>query len=296
MTARVDAAGRTALVTGGTDGIGKEIARGLASQGARVIVAGRDQAKGIRAAREISDSTGNPDIDFVAADLSLMCEADRLAGAVRARFPALHYLVHCAGIVAGRRVLTAEGIESNFAVNYLSRFALTSHLLPQLEAGGRPGRAARIMIAGGAAQHGNIYFEDVNLTSNFSTLRAVAQFCRANDIFTVGLARRLAIDSTVPRVTVSCLKVGVAKTNIRRTFPRWMKVLVPIVIDPILAQTPSEVGTAALHLLFDESLEDMNGALFLKIRKLRRLTPSRDLLDAAAAVRLWKLSESLCGM
>jgi hypothetical protein len=92
------------------------------------------------------------------------------------------------------------------------------------------------------------------------------------------------------------LKVGVVKTNIRRTFPRWMKILVPLVIDPILAQTPSEVGTAALHLLLDESLEGVNGALFLKIRKLRRLTPSRNVLDAAAAERLWKLSESLCGM
>jgi NAD(P)-dependent dehydrogenase (short-subunit alcohol dehydrogenase family) len=296
VTAGVDATGRAAVVTGGTDGIGKEIARGLASRGTRVIIVGRDPAKGLRAAREIADSTGNPDIDFVAADLSLMREAGRLAMAVAARFPALHYLVHCAGIVAGRREVTAEGIESNFAVNYLSRFALTLPLLPLLEAGGRPGRAARIMIAGGAAQRGTIYFDDVNLTSNFSTLRAVAQFCRANDIFTIELARRLAIDSKVPRVTVSCLKIGVVKTNIRRTFPRWMKILVPLVIDPMLAQTPSEVAAAALDLLLHESLEGVTGALFLKIRKLRFLTPSRNVLDAAAAERLWKLSENLCGM
>jgi NAD(P)-dependent dehydrogenase (short-subunit alcohol dehydrogenase family) len=292
----VDATRRAAVVTGGSDGIGKEIARELATRGMHVVIVGRDPLKGVRAAREIADSTGNLDIDFVAADLSLMREAGRLAGAVTARFPALHYLVHCAGIVAGRREVTAEGIESNFAVNYLSRFALTLHLLPLLEAGGRPGRAARIMLAGGAAQHGKIYFDDVHLASNFATLRAVAQFCRANDIFTVELARRLAMDPKVPRVSVSCLKLGVVKTNIRRTFPRWMKTVVPLVIDPMLAQTPSEAAAAARYLLLDQGLEGVTGALFMKILKLRRLSPSREVLDAAAAERLWKLSESLCGM
>lgn len=296
MTAARDATGRIALVTGGTDGIGKDIARGLASLGARVIVVGRDLAKGGRAAREIADSSGNPAIEFVPADLSRMHEARRLAEVIGSRYPALHYLVHCAGMVAGRREMTAEGIESNFAVNYLSRFALTSRLLPLLEAGGKPGRAARIVIAGGAAQGGMIYFDDVNLTSNFATLRAVGQFCRANDVFTVELARRLATRPDAPRVTVCCLKIGVVKTNIRRKFPRWMKVLVPLLIDPLLAQTTSEVATAALHLLTHASLEGVTGTLFLKIRKLREIAPSCGVLDAATGERFWKLSESLCGM
>src|SRR5205823_7378205 len=91
----------------------------------------------------------------------------------------------------GRRTLTSEGIESNFAVSYLSRFALTARLLPLLEAAGQPNASARVVIIGGAARNGTIYFDDVNLTRNFSTLRAVGQFCRANDVFTLELARRL---------------------------------------------------------------------------------------------------------
>jgi retinol dehydrogenase-12 len=292
---------RCALVTGGTDGIGKEIARGLAFRGARVIIVGRDPAKGLRAVAEIAESSGNSSVEFIAADLSLMCEAQRLADSVAERLrdesgsPALHYLVHCAGIVMGRHTMTTEGIESNFAVNYLSRFVLTSRLLPLLEAGGTPGCTARILIAGGAARNGKIYFDDVNLTTNFATLRAVAQFCQANDIFTVELARRLAAWSSEPRVTVSCLKIGVVKTGIRSTFPRWMKILVPLMIDPLLAQTPSEIAGAALHLLTDASLEGKTGALFLKIRKLRRIPPSRGVADAAAGERLWTLSERLSG-
>ncbi|MGH9675750.1 MAG: SDR family NAD(P)-dependent oxidoreductase, partial [Candidatus Acidiferrum sp.] len=135
---------------GGTDGIGKEIARDLARGGASVLIVGRDLAKGQRAQRELRDSTGNLNVEFLPADLSLIRESYRLAKEAGRRCPALHYLVHSAGLVRGHRELTEEGVESNFAINYLRRFALTSCLLPLLESGGRPGSVARILIISGA--------------------------------------------------------------------------------------------------------------------------------------------------
>ena len=102
---------KVALVTGGTDGVGKEIARGLAQLGAQVIIVGRDAGKGARAEREIRASSDNRDVEFIRADLSLMREARRLGDEVANRWPAMHYLVHSAGIVRGRRVVTAEGFE-----------------------------------------------------------------------------------------------------------------------------------------------------------------------------------------
>ena len=135
--------GKIAVVTGGTDGIGKEIARGLAQIMAELVIVGRDAGKGARAQREIGASAKNCDVHFVQADLSLVREAHRLGDAVAKRWPTIHYLVHSAGFVRGRRVLTAEGLESNFATNYLSRFALTTRLLPALQAAGRSGEAAR---------------------------------------------------------------------------------------------------------------------------------------------------------
>ena len=62
---------------------------------------------------------------------------------------------------------------------------LTRQLLPRLAAAGRSGEAARIVIVSGAAQGGRVHLGDVNLTSNFTTLRAVLQSCQANDLFTV---------------------------------------------------------------------------------------------------------------
>lgn len=172
---------RTALVTGGSDGIGKEIARALAQLGARLIIVGRDPDKGTRAEREIRASANNSNVEFIQADLSLVREARRLGDDVANRCSDLHYLVHSAGVVRGRRVLTREGFESNFATNYLSRFALTARLLAMLQAAGRPGKSARILLVAHPGFDGTIHYEDVNLATNFSTIRAFKQFHYAND-------------------------------------------------------------------------------------------------------------------
>jgi len=287
---------KSALVTGGTDGIGKEVARGIAHKGIRVLIVGRDAIKGAAAERELRATTSNDDIHFMPADLSLMREANRLADAIEALSPRLHYLVHSAGIVRGRRELRAEDTESNFATNYLSRFVLTRRLLPSLERAGKPGDAARIVIIGGAARDGTIHFDDVNLSKKFTTLRAVWQFCQANDVFTVELARRLAASGGPPTVTISSLKIGVAKTNIRRDFPMWMKWAVPLIADPLLGQTPHEVATAALNLLLAPEHEGESGALFLKIGKFKPISASERTRDAEIGRRLWELSEQLSGI
>ena len=164
-----EARSKNALVTGGTDGIGKEVARGLARAGHRVAIVGRDAQKGVRVAEEIRQTTSNPNVEFLPADLSLVREANRLADGVTSRWTDISYFAHSAGVVCNRRELTDEGVESNFAINYLSRFVLTQRLLPLMKAVGHPGDAARILIISGAATNGTIYFDDVNLKSKLVT-------------------------------------------------------------------------------------------------------------------------------
>src|SRR5262249_15039529 len=156
-----------------------EVARGLGLGGARVLIVGRDDEKGRRAEQELRASTANESIFFVRADLSLMREVERLAIEVGHLAPILHDLVHSAGIVSGHRVLTEEGLESNFAVNYLSRFLLTTRLLPNLREAAKPGRAARVVMVSGAARDGRVNFDDVSLKGKFTTAGAVRQFCAA---------------------------------------------------------------------------------------------------------------------
>jgi NAD(P)-dependent dehydrogenase (short-subunit alcohol dehydrogenase family) len=285
---------KNALVTGGTDGIGKEVARGLARSGHRVALVGRDAQKGARVAEEIRRTTGNPNVECFPADLRLMREAKRLANDVASHWTGLDYLVHSAGIVRNRRELTDEGIESNFAVNYVSRFLLTQSLLPLMKTASQLGHAARIVIISGAAQNGTIYFDDVNLTSRFGLLRMVGQSCQANDVFTVEQARRLAANNE-HRVTIACLKMGVVMTNIRNgpDFPWWMKVLAPLVMDPLLGQTPEDAAGSALKLLLDGEYEGVTGALFVKIKKFKQILPDASVTEEQIGERLWELSERL---
>jgi len=285
--------GKQALVTGGTDGIGKEIARGLARRGVRVLIVGRDLAKGNRVQQELRDSSGNRNVDFLPADLSLVRETRRLADQVRRHCGSLNYLVHSAGFIRGHHKLTDEGVESNFAVNYLSRFALTSSLLPMLQSAGQPGDAARILIIGGAARRGTIYFDDTNLTFSFSVIRALGQLCRANDVFIVELARRISADAQ-PSVTVTNLKIGVARTNTRKRpdFPRFMKLLAPL-LDPFIAMTVQQAAAPALRLLLDQKFEGVSGALFLLIKNFKQIPLSARVRDSEIGRRLWELSERL---
>jgi NAD(P)-dependent dehydrogenase (short-subunit alcohol dehydrogenase family) len=282
-----------ALVTGGTDGIGKAITHVLAGQGIAVVIVGSNAKKGAAAASELRLSSGNDQIEFVQADLSLMRNVEALAAEVRERWPRLRYLVLCAGIMRGQHTLTAEGIETNFAINYLSRFALTEALLPSLAAGGHADNAARILVISGAAQDGTVRHEDVNLSGKFNILRAVSQFCEANAVFVLELARRLTATEPSPFITVTVLKVGAVRTNIRSQFPTWMKLLVPLVIDPLLSQSVEEIAASAQRLLFGPEFEGVTGTMFRHIKRFRELRPGRHTGDPEQGRRLWDLSEQL---
>jgi NAD(P)-dependent dehydrogenase (short-subunit alcohol dehydrogenase family) len=282
---------KTAIVTGGTDGIGKEIAIGLARAGCQVLVVGRDAEKGARAESDIRRRTSNPRVDFLRADLGLVRDTRRLASDVAHRCATLSYLVHSAGIVNGRRELTAEGIESNFAINYLSRFVLTADLLPLLERSSTLASRSRILIISGAAKDGPIHFEDVNMSRRFGTIRAVLQFCQANDLFAHELAQRLA--TSARSVTITCLKVGVVNTNIRRRFPSWMRWIVALVLDPLIGLSSADVAAAAVPLLVDPEFEGVNGAFFQLIRTFKAIAVPETVRDPELRRRLWALSEQL---
>ena len=180
--------GKTALVTGSTDGVGRVVARELANAGARVLVHGRNRERGTQLAAEIERAGGRA--EFLNADLASLAEVRHLADAVRQRTDQLHILINNAGIGTasggGRRQTSADGHELRFAVNYLAGFLLTRLLLPLLKAGA-PSRIVNVASAGQQA----IDFSDVMLTRGYSGQRAYCQSKLAQILFTVDLAREL---------------------------------------------------------------------------------------------------------
>jgi NAD(P)-dependent dehydrogenase (short-subunit alcohol dehydrogenase family) len=161
--------GKTVLVTGSTDGVGRVVAKRLGEQGWRVLVHGRDRGRGERVVAEIKDAGGTADL--LAADLSSLAEVRRLAGAVQQATRRLDLLINNAGIGSGgsqgTRQTSADGYELRFAVNYLAGFLLTHLLLPLV----RTSTPARIVNVSSLGQQA-IDFADVMLTHGYSGSRA----------------------------------------------------------------------------------------------------------------------------
>jgi retinol dehydrogenase 12 len=126
--------GKICLVTGATLGIGKETALGLARKGAHVVLVGRDAARTRETAAGIANESGNPQVDFLIADLSSQAEVRRLAAEFKDKYPRLDVLLNNAGAIFTRRETTVEGFERTWALNHLAEFLLTRLLLDTLEA------------------------------------------------------------------------------------------------------------------------------------------------------------------
>jgi NAD(P)-dependent dehydrogenase (short-subunit alcohol dehydrogenase family) len=179
------------LVTGATDGLGKQVARDLAAQGATVLLHGRSREKGEATLQEIRDATGNQKLMYYNADFSSLDAVRRLAEQIQADQDRLDVLINNAGIGAGsrpaRRETSADGYELRFAVNYLAPFLLTYQLLPLL----RRSTPARIVNVASVGQQ-PIDFDDVMLEDGYDGLRAYRQSKLAQVMSTFDLAEELS--------------------------------------------------------------------------------------------------------
>ena len=146
--------GRTVLITGGTAGIGKATALGLARLGAQVAITGRDRGRAEDAVREIRAAAGGRVTAFV-ADLSSQAEVRRLAGEALLALPRIDVLVNNVGGYWNTRHLTADGLERTFALNHLAPFLLTNLLLDRLR---RSGPARVVTVSSNAQAMGRIRF------------------------------------------------------------------------------------------------------------------------------------------
>ena len=182
----VSLAGKTVLVTGSTDGLGKEVARQLGALGAFVIVHGRNQERGEEVVRTIK-AAGVGDAAFHRADLASLSGVAALAETIMETYDRLDVLVNNAAAVSGdERQTSADGYELAFAVNYLAHFVLTYRLLPLLEASA-PARIVNVSSMGQTP----IDFADVMMESSYNPGDAYRRSKLAQIMFTIDLAAEL---------------------------------------------------------------------------------------------------------
>jgi NAD(P)-dependent dehydrogenase (short-subunit alcohol dehydrogenase family) len=249
----------TVLITGSTDGLGRQVAEDLAAQGARVLVHGRSPERVERTVDETGAATG------YVADLSSLEEVRRLAGEV----DGVDVLVNNAGVVAPDREESQDGYELGFAVNYLAGFALTGLLLPQIE-----GRIVNVASIGQQP----IDFDDVMLERSYDGFRSYAQSKLAQVMFTFELAERL--DSGGPTVNALHPATLMDTKMVRESFGRTQ-------------DTVEEGARAVERLVTDPSLDGVSGRYFDRERESRA---NEQAYDADARGRLWELSEELTGV
>ena len=277
--------GKTLVITGGTGGIGRAAAVGLASLGARVGITGRDRARAETAAAGIVRESGNPAVDVFVADLSSQAEVRRLAGEVQTAYPKLDVLINNVGGFWAHRHVTADGLERTFALNHLAPFLLTSLLLERLIASA-PARI--VTVSSGAESMGTIDFDDLMGERGYSGQRAYSQSKLANVMFTYELARRLAGTG----VTATALHPGVTRTGFSAEDP--MRVMAPLValMRPFM-RSPERGADTAIYLASSPEVEGVTGEYFHD-RKPRK---SRDTsYDTAITARLWQVSADLVGL
>ncbi len=273
--------GKVCIITGANSGIGKASARRLAKMGANVVMVCRDKVKGETAMAEVRSESGNSAVELMVADLSSLDSVRRLAAEFRQRFQSLHVLDNSAGVILGRCVLTVDGIESTFAIGYLSHFLLTNLLLDRLKTSA-PSRV--INVTSDAHFGGHVDFDSMRCEKPYRASRSYSQTKLAQVLFTYELARILKGTG----VTVNCVHPGAVRTNWGssggRAFALMMKV-----VRPLLA-SPEKGADGPVYLASSPNVERVTGKFFSKTREAQS---SKESYDQGIGERLWEISAEM---
>lgn len=262
--------GKVALVTGSTDGLGKELARQLGALGATVIVHGRNPERGAEVVDAIAAEGGKA--VFQRADLGSLAETRALADAVLTQHSRLDLLINNAAATGTERRESTEGYELAFAVNYLSHFLLTHLLLPRLEASA-PARIVNVSSMGQAP----LDFTDLMMEKNFNSADAYRRSKLAQIMFTIDLAKKL----DASRVTVTSVHPA-RSMNTPRVLNGGFQPL----------STVEEGAEAVMQLAVSPEVKGKTGVYFNQLVEARA---HEQAYDEAVRARLWALSAEMTG-
>lgn len=270
VTAGLNLAGKTAVVTGCTSGIGLETMRVLALRGAHVIGTARTVAKGKEACSQIKGKT-TP----VALELTDFQSVADCADAIRAMNVNIDMLILNAGIILGDWQ-QVNGLEKQFVVNHLGHFILTRRLLDRVTAA----EQGRVVVVGSGnhrdAPEGGIQFDDLSGRDWYK--RGYAHSKLANGLFSLELSQRLRNT----RATSNCVTPGPVDTNIRRDLPASSA--------PPNLKSPAQGAATVCYVAAHPTLKQVTGEYFSDCNPAPQ---GQYQMDRAMAAKLWQVSTQL---
>jgi NAD(P)-dependent dehydrogenase (short-subunit alcohol dehydrogenase family) len=276
-----DMHGKTVLITGANQGIGKASALALGKMGAKLILVCRNPEKGREAVAELRRE-GVRDLELVIGDVSSQAEIRRIAADVKAKHDRLDVLLNNAGVLVTSRRTTVDGIEETFAVNHLGYFLLTTLLLDLLE---KSAPARIVNVSSEAHRTAKMRWDDLQFEqSGYSQFGAYGQSKLCNILFTRELARRLEGKG----VTVNALHPGVVASGFGQTDGGFMRFLIRLAHPFMIG--PEKGARTQVWLASSPDVEGITGKYFDKCAEKE---PNRAAKDDAGAKKLWAISEEL---
>jgi NAD(P)-dependent dehydrogenase (short-subunit alcohol dehydrogenase family) len=272
---------RVALVTGAAGGLGRATAVALARKGATVVIVARSADRGAEALSEVRAVSPKGCGKLLSADLSSLTDVRRLAQEFASSHPRLDVLINNAAVSPGRRQVTSEGLEAQFATNFLSPFLLTHLLLDTLKAS-TPSRVVNVSSA--AHAFGRIRFDDLQSEKRYSNLRVYGASKLALMLFSYELARRLERTG----VTVNCLDPGGVNSGITRN-AGWF----PRLVTRLFGASPEHAAKTPVYVATTPQLAGVTGKYFQGEREKRS---SKASYDRELGLRVWEVAEKMTGL
>ncbi|MDG1543486.1 MAG: SDR family oxidoreductase [archaeon] len=274
--------GRTCLITGATDGIGKEAAIEMAKNGYNLILIGRSKEKGEKVTKEITEIAESIDIEYFVADLMLMKEVSRVADEVSKKYKKIDVLINNVGAYFAFRDVTEEGFERTFALNHLGYFLMTKKLLPLVE----KSDYKRIVNVSSSAHYGiDFEFDNMNGEKKYSGFDTYKKSKLANVMFTYELAKR--IEKT--GITANCLHPGFVATKFgNNNNILWRSVI--SFAKLLMAISVKDGAKTTVHLACSDEIADTNGRFFADCKVKEGSSKAK---NDEHNKKLWELSEKL---
>jgi len=279
----IDLKNKTILITGASDGIGKNTAVKLAKMGANLILVGRNEDKTKKVLNEINSiSSSLSNHTYFIADLSLPSQVKKLALEIKKSVPKIDVLFNNAGAFFQEKSITAEGQESTFALNHLNYFLLTHHLLDVISKSESP----RIVNTSSQAHVGiDIDFDNLQGEKNYSGWKAYQMSKLENILFSFELADRLKNT----KITVNTFHPGFVDTNFGDNNGGFFGNLLKVA-KKLIAINEDKGSETSTYLCSSAEVDNVTGKYFDKCKMKTSSPQSRDM---ETRKKLWNLTEEI---
>jgi NAD(P)-dependent dehydrogenase (short-subunit alcohol dehydrogenase family) len=277
--------GKVVVITGSNDGIGKETAVGVATEGATTVLACRNQKKADAAAQEVTRRSGNNDVHVVALDLADLASVRAAAAEILERWDRLDVLINNAGGIWTQRQETAQGFEQTFGVNHLGHFLLTELLLARITESA-PSRIINLTSVGHHSARRGMRFDDLQSDKRYAAMDAYGRSKLANILFTRALATRVAGTG----VTVNAVHPGPVRSGFGMDGDMTGLMGFGNRVIRTFQISPSAGARTSVYLATSPEVEGETGRYWVR-RKPGHM--SRQARSDAQAQRLWTESERL---